>query len=163
MSTRDTRSTSIRELTEEEMNEPWVGMDFGTTDTYAGYIFNKDIRMVRTSAARNKFNIASVVSFEDENKVLVGSEAQRREKDNPGRVIFDVKTLFGRLNNDEVADHYRGLYPNVVIERRGFTGFWTDLVSQSYRRFLAIKSFRQCAFKAKIDGKKYFARPEDVA
>ena len=138
---------------------PWVGIDFGTTHSYACIIVDIDIHTV-TNGAKKFRSVASIVSFEEENKVTVGEEARLQAKENPSRVIFDVKALFGVKSIDEIARTYKREHPDVIVKSRKFMGLWTNFSSKSFRK---LKNIFECTFRAEINGKKYFATPEIVA
>ena len=93
------------ELQTNEPKELIIGIDLGTTNSLVGYIHPKygDTRIVQDEAGDNKL-VPSIVHFEADGSVTVGTEARAQLVSDPTRTIYSVKRLMGKSYND-LLDH----------------------------------------------------------
>ena len=77
--------------------EPWIGIDLGTTYTAAG-LWN--IGMERIDTLQNwedgKGTTPSIVGYQPKGDILIGNPAKRKQLVHPKNTIYDAKRLIGR-------------------------------------------------------------------
>lgn len=100
------------------MSNDVVGIDLGTTNSLAAYVRDGRPEVVRD--ADGVALIPSVICFQDDGTVLVGSEARKQALQNPGQTIFSVKRLMGRTLADLKAE--LPLIPHQIVEREAEGG-----------------------------------------
>ena len=79
-------------------NEPILGIDLGTTYSVVSVFHNGTVKIFQDELG-NKI-IPSFISFENENKMNVGSIAKIKLDSKGTAVIYDVKRLIGRTCDD---------------------------------------------------------------
>ncbi|MDP6359471.1 MAG: molecular chaperone DnaK [Planctomycetota bacterium] len=90
--------------------EAVVGIDLGTTFSLAAYVDGDEPKVIRDEDGQ--VLVPSVVSFTDENAVIVGWPARERGLLDPEHTVFSVKRLIGR-GQDDLAKEL-GLLPYQV-------------------------------------------------
>ncbi len=76
-----------------------VGIDLGTTHSLLAYADGDTIQMVQNDSDQNTL-VPSVIYFDEDANVIVGTEAKNAMTTNPERSIFSVKRLLGRSYTD---------------------------------------------------------------
>ena len=79
-----------------------VGIDLGTTNSLVGLVVNGRPEIVRDGRGEKIF-VPSVVSFLDDQSVLVGKEARARAPVAPRRTVHSIKRLMGKGLEDLAA------------------------------------------------------------
>ncbi len=90
-----------------------IGIDLGTTFSLAAYIENGRPVVVRDEGGTAL--VPSVLSFHDDGRVLVGSEARSHALSDPEHTVYSVKRLMGRTLADLQKE--LPLIPYQVVER----------------------------------------------
>ncbi|MBC7884635.1 MAG: Hsp70 family protein, partial [Saprospiraceae bacterium] len=80
-------------------NDIIVGIDLGTTNSLVAYISNGKPVTVKSMAGKNTLT-PSVLHFDKNGQIIVGSKAKLYLSSNPERTIFSVKRLMGKSYKD---------------------------------------------------------------
>ncbi|MBK8976768.1 MAG: Fe-S protein assembly chaperone HscA [Planctomycetes bacterium] len=121
--------SSPRDATQKRADEPArgarvvLGIDLGTTNSLAAIVGRKGARVLR--AADGAALVPSVVSFDNDGSLVVGSAAKARALDAPDRTVYSVKRLIGR-SGAELRDEARRLAYPVVEGERGLARIRID-------------------------------------
>jgi molecular chaperone DnaK len=91
-----------------------IGIDLGTSTSCVAY-FDGESPVVLPSE-RNEQIIPSVVSFLDDNKVVVGSEAKARTVEYGPDTVYSAKRLIGRKSFSSEVKKARALMPYKIVD-----------------------------------------------
>ncbi|RWS03967.1 heat shock protein Hsp70: cytosolic-like protein [Dinothrombium tinctorium] len=98
-----------------KMNEVAVGIDLGTT--YSCVAIYKDGKVDIIQDCGGERLTPSYVAFQEEGKVVVGSEAKNEALLNRINTIYDSKRIIGRCYYDEIVQKDKHNWPFSVVER----------------------------------------------
>ncbi|MEE2789121.1 MAG: Hsp70 family protein [Myxococcota bacterium] len=99
------------------MTERVLGIDLGTTNSCAAVLVNDEVHVIPDETGQR--TQASVVSFLEDQSVLVGNLAKDERVMNPASTIYSAKRLIGRdFDSPEVASARSALPFRVVKGRR---------------------------------------------
>jgi L1 cell adhesion molecule like protein len=93
-------------------NEPVLGIDLGTTYSVVSVYHNNNVKIIQDDLG-NKL-IPSFISFENENKMNVGSMAKLKLDSKGTAVIYDVKRLIGRTCDDVNVIKDKTIWPFTI-------------------------------------------------
>jgi molecular chaperone DnaK len=79
-----------------------LGIDLGTTKSVVAALHDQKVVVVPTSDGTSL--VPSVVSFEDNGRLVIGTPALRQSITNVDRTFWSFKHLFGRVGHDIVVD-----------------------------------------------------------
>jgi molecular chaperone DnaK len=96
------------------MDEPVIGIDLGTS--YSCVATVQDGVPVVISNEWGERTHASVVTFLDDGRALVGNEAKRRIITNPETTVYSAKRLIGRYYFSEEVKKAKSLCPYEIVE-----------------------------------------------
>ncbi len=91
-----------------------IGIDLGTSNSVVSAIVDGK-PVVIANGSGEKIH-ASVVSFTDDNRIIVGNEAKRRLAHNPKRTVFSAKRLIGRNYYSSEVKKARAIAPYEITE-----------------------------------------------
>lgn len=96
------------------MKEPVIGIDLGTSYSCVATVIN-GVPTVIPNEWGEKIH-ASVVSFLDNNRIIVGNEAKKRIISNPENTVYSAKRLIGRYFFSEEVKKARALCSYKIVE-----------------------------------------------
>ena len=79
-------------------SEPWIGIDLGTTNSCVGLWTNGRVEILQNDEGLT--TTPSVVSFKDNEEIIVGATALNQAARFAQNTIFDAKRLIGRRFNE---------------------------------------------------------------
>ena len=86
-----------------------IGIDLGTTFSCVAVWQNGKVNVIQNKQGSSI--TPSVVSFDKNNKILIGEEAKQNLTSNPTNTIYDAKRLIGRKFNDKEVQNDIKLWP----------------------------------------------------
>ncbi len=91
-----------------------VGIDLGTTTSIVATVLEGEPTVIPNS--KGEMIIPSVVSFLDENRVVVGTEAKDRLIIDPSHTVYSVKRLIGRKIFSREVKKAKAVMPYKIVE-----------------------------------------------
>jgi len=91
-----------------------VGIDLGTTTSVVSTVLDKEIVIIPNK--KGQMIIPSVVSFIDNNRIIVGRDAKERLLIEPGKTVYSVKRLIGRKFFSREVKKARAVMPYEILE-----------------------------------------------
>ena len=91
-----------------------IGIDLGTTFSCVGSMFNGNIEIITN--ADGERTTPSVVCFDDNNNVVVGTAAKNMFGSDPSSVVFDAKRMIGRSYDDPKIKESLKRWPFKVVK-----------------------------------------------
>ena len=78
----------------EFSQEPWIGIDLGTTNSCVGLWCNGRVEILQND--EGEMTTPSVVSFKPNDEIIVGQIAMAQAVRNSENTIYDAKRLVGK-------------------------------------------------------------------
>lgn len=155
------------EIQTNEIKDLIVGIDLGTTNSLVGYIHPKygDTRIVQDEAGDNKL-VPSIVHFEPDGSVTVGTQARAQLVSDPTRTIYSVKRLMGKSYKDlidhkdyfgyQIIDNDKDELVKIRVDDRFFTPIELSAMILRQLKQRAEKALNREVLKAVITVPAYF-------
>lgn len=95
-------------------NEPWIGIDLGTTNSCVGFWNNGVVEIIQNDEGMT--TTPSVIAFKADNETIVGAPALNQAPRNPTNTIYDAKRLLGRHFDEQQVSEDCKLWPFKVVD-----------------------------------------------
>ena len=97
---------------ENQINEPWIGIDLGTKTSIVGIWDGNTVKILRSEKGKTPELLPSCVSYAlnaENDEVFVGGDALKKMHTLPKSTIFDAKRFIGRefssLDDDNISNY----------------------------------------------------------
>ena len=91
-----------------------IGIDLGTTNSCVAIMENGQPKVIEN--AEGARTTPSIIAYQDDGEILVGSPAKRQAVTNPKNTLFAVKRLIGRKFDEKEVQKDIGLMPYQIMK-----------------------------------------------
>ena len=91
-----------------------IGIDLGTTNSCVAIIENGQPKVIENSEGTR--TTPSIIAYQENGEILVGSPAKRQAVTNPQNTLFAVKRLIGRKFDEQAVQKDIGLMPFSIVK-----------------------------------------------
>ena len=97
-----------------QINEPWIGIDLGTTNSCVGLWINGRVEILQNNEGLT--TTPSCVAFKPNQEVSIGISAYNQAARFAANTIYDAKRLIGRSFSDPHVTEDRKFWPFKVVD-----------------------------------------------
>ena len=91
-----------------------IGIDLGTTNSCLAVVEGQQPKVIEN--AEGGRTTPSVISYSDDNEVLVGAPAKRQAVTNPEKTLYAIKRLIGRRFDDDIVKKDMDMVPYEIMK-----------------------------------------------
>ena len=97
----------------QAQGDPWIGIDLGTTNSCVGWWNHGRPDIIQNDTGMN--TTPSVVSYEADDKKVIGIAALNKASRNAQNTVYDAKRMIGRKFSDQKIQEDKNLWPFAVV------------------------------------------------